>query len=294
MRNSMNTLDFECESKNMSESFCKVTCKKIQTYFFYKFYKKQTHSFFMMILCKEGGIAMAQTFQRVEKKYLISKETYQKFLEETKNYITLDEFGLHKICNIYFDTEQYDLIRNSIEKPVYKEKLRLRSYGTPNEEDKVYLELKKKWKGIVYNRRISLRLKEAKDYFYRGVMPKEQGQIMKEIDYFVRFYHPEPKLYLAYDRRAYYGKEDPALRITFDEKIRSREEHLRLEEGDYGEALLKEDMILMEVKIPGSMPIWLSQIMAGLHIYPTSFSKYGNVYKRKMTLGGNEECSQVS
>ncbi|MBQ3512642.1 MAG: polyphosphate polymerase domain-containing protein [Lachnospiraceae bacterium] len=237
---------------------------------------------------------MSENFQRVEKKYLMSRETYRDFLKETEKYIQLDEFGLHTICNIYFDTDHYDLIRNSIEKPVYKEKLRLRSYGIPGENDKVYLELKKKWKGIVYKRRISLTLKEAEDYLERGVIPAHKDQIFNEIDYFVHFYHPEPKLYLAYDRRAYYGLEDHNLRITFDENIRSREEDLELEDGDYGEKLLEEDMILMELKVPGAVPIWLSEIMSRLQIYPTSFSKYGNIYKKKIALGGNERCSQVS
>lgn len=237
---------------------------------------------------------MSQNFQRVEKKYLISRETYCDFLKETEKYIQLDEFGLHTICNIYFDTEHYDLIRTSIEKPVYKEKLRLRSYGIPGENDEVYLELKKKWKGIVYKRRISLTLKEAEDYLERGIIPDKKEQIFNEIDYFVHFYHPEPKLYLAYDRRAYYGLEDQEIRITFDENIRSREEDLELEDGDYGEKLMEDDMILMELKVPGAVPIWLSEIMSRLHIYPTSFSKYGNVYKKKIALGGNEVCSQVS
>ena len=219
---------------------------------------------------------MSENFQRVEKKYLMTQETYLDFLKETEKYIQLDEFGLHTICNIYFDTAHYDLIRNSIEKPVYKEKLRLRSYGIPGENDKVYLELKKKWKGIVYKRRISLTLKEVEDYLERGVIPKQKDQIFDEIDYFVRFYHPEPKLYLAYDRRAYYGLEDHNLRITFDENIRSREKDLELEDGDYGEKLLEEDMVLMELKVPGAVPIWLSEIMSRLHIYPISFSKYGN------------------
>lgn len=237
---------------------------------------------------------MSENFQRVEKKYLMTQETYLDFLKETEKYIQLDEFGLHTICNIYFDTAHYDLIRNSIEKPVYKEKLRLRSYGIPGENDKVYLELKKKWKGIVYKRRISLTLKEVEDYLERGVIPKQKDQIFDEIDYFVRFYHPEPKLYLAYDRRAYYGLEDHNLRITFDENIRSREKDLELEDGDYGEKLLEEDMVLMELKVPGAVPIWLSEIMSRLHIYPISFSKYGNIYKKTIALGGNERCSQVS
>lgn len=234
-------------------------------------------------------------FSRVEKKYLIKAENYDTFLKCIEPYMNMDQYGQHTICNIYYDTDNYDLIRTSIEKPVYKEKLRLRSYGIPGEKDQVFLEIKKKYKGTVFKRRIALSLKEAENYLEHGIAPVEKNQIFKEIDYFVNFYHPTSKLFLAYDRIAYAGIEDPELRITFDHNIRSRNYDLDLKNGDYGELLLDDSNYLIEIKSLAALPLWLVDILSDLKIYPTSFSKYGSIYKNEQLENRrNESCLQVS
>lgn len=238
-------------------------------------------------------------FQRVEKKYLMTAETYQLFQKEIQDYMQADQYGLHTICNIYFDTISDELIRNSIEKPVYKEKLRLRSYGIPNYNSQIFLEIKRKYKGIVYKRRVAMTLKEASYYLEHGIRPKNDSQILKEIDYFIKFYKPIPKLYLAYDRVAFFGKEDNNIRMTIDANIRSRKDDLALEQGDRGELLLEQDMYLLEIKVPNAYPIWLAEILSKLEIYPISFSKYGNIYKQnllkeKEELRRKQICSQAS
>ena len=233
-------------------------------------------------------------FERIEKKYMLTREKYNRLLEELEAYMSLDSYGKHTIGNIYYDTDTYELIRYSIEKPVYKEKLRLRSYGVPNAEDKVFLEIKKKYNGIVYKRRISLTLNEAEDYLNKGIRPNKESQILREIDYFISYYNPKSKLYLAYDRMAYFGKEDPEVRITFDHNIRSREYDLSLAKGDYGTLLLEDCKYLMEIKVPGAMPVWLSEILSNLEIYPSSFSKYGNIYRETILPNRRKElCFQA-
>jgi len=205
-------------------------------------------------------------------------------LEKSKEYIKSDKYGVTSICNVYFDTEDSELIRTSIEKPLYKEKLRLRSYGTPTSEDsKVFLEIKKKYDGVVYKRRVSMSLKESEKYLNNGIKPEcENGQIIREIDYIIEHYNLKPKLFLAYDRIAYNGIEDTALRITFDTNIRSRENDLSLMAGSYGDNLIDGDTYLMEIKANGGMPLWLVDLLSTLEIYPLSFSKYGNIYKRSI------------
>lgn len=226
-----------------------------------------------------------EVFQRVEKKYLMSNETYHLFLQQIKEYMQEDQFGLHTICNIYYDTPQDELIRASIEKPCYKEKLRLRSYGVPTNDSKVFLEIKKKYAGIVYKRRCAMTLKEAEHYLEHGIKPKEDSQILRELDYFMKFYQPIPKLYLAYDRRAYFGKEDSNIRMTIDKNIRSRTTQLQLKKGDEGELLLEEGYHLLEIKVPDAYPMWLVHILSNLQLYPISFSKYGNIYKKELKRG---------
>lgn len=233
-------------------------------------------------------------FERIEKKYLLTREKYNLLLEVMEPYMSVDSYGKHTIGNVYYDTDTYELISRSIEKPKYKEKFRVRSYGVPKEEDKVFLEIKKKYKGIVYKRRVSMTLKEAEDYLEKGIKPQKEGQILREIDYFMSFYKLTPKVYLAYDRIAYFGKENKDVRITFDHNIRSRQCNMSLAEGDYGTPLLDDYHYLMEIKVPGAMPLWLSKILSDLEIYPTSFSKYGNVYKEFILPNRRKAlCSQA-
>lgn len=233
-------------------------------------------------------------FQRIEKKYLLSKEQYLMLGKTLAHQISIDQYGRHTILNIYYDTDHDDLIRHSIEKPPYKEKLRLRSYGIPSSNDLVYLELKKKWDKTVYKRRVALTLFQAENYLNAHIHPNQDDQILREIDYFIDFYQPTPKCFLAYDRIACFSHSDPNLRITFDANIRSRKDHLHLSEGDDGHLFFSDQEIIMEIKIPGAIPLWLSAILSELKIYPISFSKYGKIYKHDLMLERNSHlCSPL-
>jgi len=218
-------------------------------------------------------------FARREKKYLLDQAQYNALLQTLADYMTVDAYGKYTICNIYLDTPDYALIRASLEKPTYKEKLRLRSYGVPTEEDTVFLELKKKCDGTVYKRRAALPLADVRRYLKQGTETPDDSQIMRELDWSLRRYQPEPRVFIAYDREAYQGIDDPELRITFDTDICWRQEHLSLEEGAWGNPLLSDGQVLMELKTLGTMPLWLSRRLTALKIFPTSFSKYGMCYR---------------
>jgi hypothetical protein len=223
---------------------------------------------------------MAQEiFKRYELKYRLTKEQFQELLDHLKDRIVPDVYGKYTICNIYFDTPDYELIRKSLSKPYYKEKLRLRSYGVPGYDDPVYAEIKKKVDGIVYKRRTEMSLGEAEAYFYENIPPTGKNQILNELEWFRNRYETHPAVYLAYDRIAYCGKEDKEIRITFDSNIRYREEDLTLEEGSEGKNLLPPGEVLMELKLPERMPVWLGHILSQTKAYPTNFSKYGMYYK---------------
>lgn len=245
----------------------------------------------------KGGIKMGiQTvFERTEKKYIISMKQRRQLLETISEYIKPDEYGESTICSLYFDTDDFRLIRSSIEKPVYKEKLRLRSYSTPKQDSKVFLELKKKYKGVVYKRRKTLDYTSAMDYVNNGRLPDE-SQIMKEIDWAMHFYNGlKPKMFIAYDRTAFYSKTDFNLRITFDKNVRFRTDNLELSKGSYGERILSPDMCIMEIKALKAMPLWLTNALNELKIFPGSFSKYGTAYttvtQRKLMINGGQNCA---
>ncbi len=219
-------------------------------------------------------------FRRYETKYLLSERQYQEFMRATEGMFVPDKYGKSTISNIYFDTPDFRLIRASIEKPRYKEKLRLRSYKTPLPEDTVFIELKKKYKGIVYKRRIDVKLADAEAYLYVGKPLPFSTQISREIDYVMNFYPSiGPACALFYDREAYFGKDDPNLRITIDSNIRVRWDDLHLSSGPYGEEIIRPDQRLMELKTANAIPLWLSRVLDELKIYPTSFSKYGYAYQ---------------
>lgn len=237
---------------------------------------------------------MAQeVFKRYEKKYILTKEQYKKFIEATSQRLTVDQYGKHTICNIYFDTKNYSLIRNSIEKPVYKEKLRLRSYGVPDMDSTVFLEIKKKYDGIVYKRRVEMTLAEAYQYMSGGRIERE-GQILNEIDWFKKFYAPVPKVFLAYDRVAMYDIYDRDLRVTFDTNIRWRNKSVELENGAWGDTLLGGDRYIMEIKIGDAMPVWLADVLDSLKIYPASYSKYGTCYEKYLSKGVSSKTTKVN
>lgn len=219
-------------------------------------------------------------FKRYEKKYRINHLQYKRFKKDLDLYMEEDQFGIYTICNLYYDTDDYRIIRKSIEKPTYKEKLRVRSYGTPTGGDKVFFELKKKYNKEVFKRRISLTYKEFEDYMHHGIVPNVSPQILKEIEYFIQLYKPCPKIYIAYDRLALFGKEDAKVRVTFDENIRFRTGQLALEKGDQGRCILPYGDRIMEIKVEGAMPLWLCKLLSKHKILPTSFSKYGVCYQQ--------------
>lgn len=219
-------------------------------------------------------------FKRYEKKYLLNPEQVKIVTDGILEHMKLDEYGLSTICSLYFDTEHHDLIRRSIEKPVYKEKLRLRCYGKKASGDDIcFVELKKKFKGVVYKRRIVMPYDEAMGYLTRGEKAKNESQISREIDYFLKFYNPKPATMVCYDRLAYFGIEDPEFRVTFDLNVRCRNDELDLALGDRGERIIPPDYAIMEIKTKGAMPLWLCDLLSSNKIYPTSFSKYGTYYK---------------
>ncbi len=236
---------------------------------------------------------MAQlTFSRKEKKYLMTQAQYECLLQTIAPYVAADRYANYTICNIYYDTPQFDLIRRSIEKtdrPTYKEKLRVRSYHAVTPEENVFLELKKKYDGVVYKRRLVLPYERAQAALEGRVdtsaFSSPEQQILREVQAFCELHRPIPALYLAYDREAYSGKDDSELRITFDRRIRYRWEDVNLLR-DEGELLLPEETVLLELKLPVAMPLWLVRALDAIGLQPTSFSKYGEIYKKKLRSEG--------
>ncbi len=228
-----------------------------------------------------------ETFNRVEEKYVVTENLYKRIVEEFGDKMVCDDYSkdgkFYQIANIYYDTADSSLIRTSLQKPKYKEKIRLRAYGVPGMDTKVFLELKKKFNGVVNKRRSRLKLSEAYDFTASHEMPEKQEymnmQVLKELKYAFDIYDALPMVYIAYKRRAFFGADNPDLRITFDKEIVTRREDVGLENGVFGNLLMPDNYMIMEVKYTNRMPLWLIQILREYNIKKQSFSKYGTEFK---------------
>ncbi len=218
-------------------------------------------------------------FKRYEKKYLLTSQQLNAIYKVLAPRMIKDRFAESTIGNIYYDTPDFRLIRRSLSHPEYKEKLRLRTYKTPDADTPAFVEIKKKYDHIVYKRRVEMRYKDATAYL-DGAPAPEDNQIAREIEWFRKFYKGLcPAMCIFYDRLAVFDPTQPALRITFDSNIRWRTDALDLSTGTRGEKLMLPGEILMEIKIPGAVPVWLAHALSEAGIFPMHFSKYGLAYQ---------------
>ena len=241
-------------------------------------------------------MSYANTFKRREMKFLLNEEQFGVISEGIKPYMTADDYGISTVLNIYLDNENNDVIRTSLGKPAYKEKLRLRAYGTVSDSSTAFLEIKKKFKGIVYKRRLELPYKTLFDYINgeKPEIPEEKRQVFEETDYFIKRLELKPAIVICYDRQAFFGNDDEEFRLTFDGNIRSRRTELDLRKGDFGEQLSNQPFRVMEVKSAGAVPLWLVKILSANKIYTGGFSKYGNIYMNEIMNNRSEQiCFQA-
>lgn len=218
-------------------------------------------------------------FKRYELKYLLTQAQKAAVIDAIAPHMALDGYGRTVIRNLYCDTENYRLIRRSIEKPVYKEKLRIRSYAQTDGNGTVFVELKKKYEGVVYKRRMAVAERDALGWVCGERGAPQSTQIANEIDYFLRFYRAlRPTVFLSYAREAYFCTDGSDFRVTFDDTVLCRQDDLSLSSPAYGAPLLPEDTVLMELKCSGGIPLWLSRVLTEQRLSRTSYSKYGTAY----------------
>lgn len=228
------------------------------------------------------------TFERREKKMLIDNAIVEDFTKDILEYMDPDEYNFdgkpYMISNLYFDDDGDNIIRFSVSKPKYKEKLRVRSYGVPNDDTKVFIEIKRKLRGVGTKRRAKIRLGQLCEYLATGKHPEGlkyiDEQVLCEIDYYLETYKVEPKVYISYMRNAFFGKEDKNFRVTLDKEITTRRYDLDLSLGSYGEQLLPEGKTLLEIKFEGAVPLWFAHIMSKYSMSFQSYSKYGTEFKK--------------
>lgn len=227
------------------------------------------------------------TFERMEKKTTLPTAVVPELVARIRERMEPDAYNVggqpYTICNLYFDEPDDDVIRTSVEKPWYKEKLRLRSYGTPTPDTKVFLELKKKCNKVGTKRRTKLPFRDVQAYLATGQHPSGLSymdeQVLREIDYYRSHHEVSPQVYVSYLRNAYFGREDPSFRVTFDSDILTRRYDLDLALGRYGAPALSPGKTLLEVKFTGAVPVWFCRVMSDFGLSFHTFSKVGTNFK---------------
>jgi len=220
-----------------------------------------------------------ETFQRIEKKYLLDQKQYQELKEKLMDHVVPDKYFETSIRSLYYDTDKFELIRRSIEKPEYKEKLRVRSYGKADQDDEVFVELKKKLDGMVYKRRTKARYADLMNNIEKADF--KGRQVGNEIRYALNYYGKlRPAVYIGCKRHSYSGKDDESLRVTFDSDISYRMKDLSLNESDKDKKVT--DKIVMELKVKDAMPLWLTSLLDEVKAYPRGFSKVGTAFLKEI------------
>ncbi|MBF0713381.1 polyphosphate polymerase domain-containing protein [Gemella sp. GH3] len=226
-------------------------------------------------------------FKRYEKKYLITLEQLNSLKQYFDKYLIADDYASSTISNLYFDTENFYMIRSAKDKAEYKEKLRMRSYDKyPNDDSKVFLEIKKKYEKVIYKRRIATSLRKGNEYLLHRHNVLGNSQIKNEIDWLFQTNKSlKPMMYIYYDRYSYKGKDNEDLRITIDSNIKYRNYDLDIKKGIYGNNIIDDNLVIMEIKVSGAYPIWLSEALNKYEMYPRGFSKYGTAYQKLKERG---------
>lgn len=232
---------------------------------------------------------MQSIFKRYEKKYIVTREQFASLDNVLSRHMAPDSFGKYLVQNLYYDTDGWDVIRNSIEKPFFKEKMRLRCYGEVNQENVLFLELKKKYRGVVYKRRMAIPAKAFPAGSVRDIVRDGASQIAREFDFYMKTNAVSGKIYISYWRTALVGAVDSDLRVTFDTDIRFRLDCLDYSRPGDGHFILPRDKIVMEIKTPGGMPVWLARVLCENKIFPTAFSKFGVCYTEHILINSGME-----
>lgn len=224
-----------------------------------------------------------EIFTRKEQKYLITVQQYDALVDQMKLHMRPDkngQNGYYTVTSLYFDNADHTIYYETKNKLKFRQKLRLRVYDDADIYDKAFFEIKQKHKKVVNKRRMLLPLSEARRYLKESPitsvdqLESSNPQVFQEIDHFRRLYQLHPEMIISYDRHALHGIEDDNLRVTFDLNLRCRNYDLNLEHGSYGKQVIDPNLVVLEVKVDHSVPLWLTRLLQDLQCEQKSASKY--------------------
>lgn len=249
-----------------------------------------------------------EVFTRREQKYLITKQQYQALIKKLNYRMRPDLNGIdgrYTVTSLYFDNEDRDIYYETKNRLRFRQKLRLRVYDDTDINGTAFFEVKQKHNKVVNKRRMILPLQEAYRYLSYSPGESREGyetsntQVLREIDHFRWLYQLEPEMIVSYDRHALHEIDNPDLRITFDFNMRTRNDNFAVEDGPYGDNFVDTDLVILEVKVDDSVPLWLTRILQEVQCDQRGASKFctsleflngeitvNEALKERMTIGG--------
>ena len=236
------------------------------------------------------------SFKRIETKYIVAAEELSALLADLKEYLAEDDFPRSTITNIYFDNQDFQVIRDSIDRKNGREKVRMRTYvAHPTANSRVFLELKKKDKeGVGHKYRIASDLQSVLQFMENDRTTNatvDDKELIDELTSLKKRYTAlSPKMYIYYERyslkekHSLEGYPQTKVRVTIDQNLIYRDYDVTMLEDRYGRDLVGEGKVIMEIKAPGEQPVWLQEIIKKYELEPTSFSKYGTAYRKSQGI----------
>ncbi len=242
--------------------------------------------------------AYLDVFERKEMKYRLCATQLESLISAFETRLLPDERGITLVRSLYFDTPAHDLIARSMESPLYKEKLRLRVYGQASEPGTpAFLEIKKKFKGIVYKRRVLVSIGAAHliiegaslsealaahplndEALAAEALTPHREQIAREIAFFIQRHDARRPSILTQCERQAFTSSDGDLRVTIDRNLSYKANPQSIADTHFAIPLIPQTEAVMELKCTHALPLWLAGELSAVCAYKQSFSKCGTAY----------------
>lgn len=236
------------------------------------------------------------SFKRIETKYIVAKDDVKDLIKDLKEYVVEDDYPTSTISNIYFDTENFDVIQDALAKQHRREKIRMRTYiEKPQADSPVFLEVKSKdEEGIGHKFRLVATSQAIINLITDGKVDHQiqDPDLVQEIQRLRKRYghRLEPRMFIYYDRlslkekKSIQGYPYQKIRVTIDQNLVFRDQAVSLFDGKKGEPLLEDDFVIMEIKAPGQEPQWLKDLLEKYGLVKQKFSKYSCAYHKSQGL----------
>lgn len=231
-------------------------------------------------------IAEASKQPKIIAKYELTYGQYSQLRKVGYSHLVEAPAGVHGLSALYFDTDDFELIREFQTDGPYQELFRMRTSEVLMKESLVSMEIIKRFEGRASQRHVLIPYVNAQSYLldYRQYVNEQsiEAQISREIEYLVGGKSLAPKVVISSDRLIMNCTKKVPLEVEFDFNIRWRTSDFDLRKGNYGEFVDPTLNVLMTIKSDGSYPGWFSELLQQLDVQPSTFSSLMVTYQEHL------------